>query len=311
MIWKEFKALGTDIVIMADLKAEQENILLEAEQEILNFEKRFSRFLADSELSKFNNYSNNNQEASASMIELLTLAKYYYSKTKGIFDPTIISSLEAIGYNQSFAEMKSSTAEINIKELQENFLTRSKFEDLKIVGKKVSCPANFKIDLGGIGKGYIVDLISQKFFSNLENYWISAGGDILISGQQDSASNWKVEVQNPLQPEQNSFVIDTQGKKVGIATSGIIKRGGLSGNFAWHHLIDPQTGLPVINDILSVTVISSSAVKADVLAKTVLIMGEVAGLNFLESEIDSAGIIFTKNNEPIISERAHLYLKNI
>lgn len=311
MIWREFKALGTEVTITVALEAEQKNVLIAAEQEVLDFEKRFSRFVADSELSVLNNSQDTKQKISEIMSELLMSAKYYYSKTKGIFDPTILSSLEAIGYNQSFDKINSKSDKINLKELAEKFATRSKMDELKIVGRAVNRPPNFKIDLGGIGKGYIVDLLGQKFFSDIPNYWISAGGDILASGCQENGAGWEIGVQNPTKPDQNIFYIDTSGKKLGIATSGIIKRSGRTGNFKWHHLIDPRTGFPVINDILSVTVISSSAMKADILAKTVLIMGEADGLDFIEQENDSACIIFIKNKEPIFSNRAKTFVKNI
>lgn len=303
MIFKEFKALGTDITIMADLAAGQENVLTAAWQEVLNFEKRFSRFIIDSELSRLNNSQDTEQKVSAVMSELLTSAKYYYYKTKGVYDPTILGSLEAVGYNQSFDKIVASPNEINLKELSEKFAARIKMDELEIVGGRIIAPLGFKIDLGGIGKGFIVDLLGEKFFSDVSNYWISAGGDIL------SAGDHKIDVQNPIKPEENIFYINTQGRKLGIATSGIIKRNGISGNFKWHHLIDPITGLPVMSGILSVTVISPTATKADILAKTVLIMGETAGLNFIEQEDDSACIIFFKDKEPIFSKRAKNFVK--
>lgn len=303
MIFKEFKALGTDIIITADLTAQQENILSAAQQEVLNFEKRFSRFIVDSELSLLNNSRDTEQKISETMSELLTSAKYYYFKTKGVYDPTILGSLEAVGYNQSFDKIIASPKEIDFKELSKKFAARIKMDELEIKDGRIIAPLGFKIDLGGIGKGFIVDLLSEKFFSDISNYWISAGGDILSSG------NREIGVQNPIKPEENIFYIDTRGRKLGIATSGIIKRKGISGNFKWHHLIDPITGLPVINGILSVTVISETATKADILAKTVLIMGEVDGLNFLEQEDDSACVIFLKDKEPIFSNRAKNFIK--
>lgn len=311
MNWKEFKAMGTEVVIMADLTTGQEQLLTGAEQEVLDFEKKFSRFLVDSELSKFNNSKDVEQELSETMIELLTLSKYYYSKTNGIFDPTIISNLEGVGYDKNFNEVTTGSSDINVNKLKEEFVIRPKIDELKIAGRIVSCHPSLRIDLGGIGKGYIVDLLSKKFFYNIPNYWISAGGDILVAGCQENGDNWEVKVQNPLQPETDSFIINTKKEKLGIATSGVIKRRGQSGNFVWHHIIDTRTGLPVVNNVLSVTVISSDAVKADVLAKTILILGEVDGLKFIEQETDSSAIIFIKDKEPIISSRANTFTKRI
>jgi thiamine biosynthesis lipoprotein len=143
----------------------------------------------------------------------------------------------------------------------------------------------------------------------VKNFLISAGGDIWAVGNQEGAQGWDVAVQNPLTPEENIFFLNTRGKRLGIATSGILERTWKRGDFEAHHIIDPGSGLPVENNILSVTVISADAVKADIYAKTVLILGTEKGLEFIENEKDSACIIFTKDQGTLISSRANNYLK--
>lgn len=301
--------MGTDIIITAALPAEQQNILLNIEKEILDFEQRFSRFISNNELSNFNNSLSTSREVSKIMLALLQESQKYYFKTNKVFDPTIISSLKAVGYDKNFNELDSKiTNQIDLNSIKESFIKRPKMSDLKTNENFVECSPGFQVDFGGIGKGYIVDLICQKFLNSINDYWISAGGDIKVSGHQNDNLGWEIGVQNPSQPEQNIFTINTKGEELGIATSGIIKRHGLTGDYKWHHLIDPRTGLSVENEILSVTAISSSAIRADIFAKTVLILGETKGLEFIEQETDSACIIFTKNNKQIFSKRAGLYL---
>lgn len=316
MIWREFKAMGTDIIITASLKTEQQNILAEAEKAVIDFETRFSRFIVGNELSELNNSLHEKQAVSEIMVELLKEVKHYYLETKNIFDPTVIGSLEAIGYDKNFDLISSKSDQPDpekpdLARIKKIFLSRPKITDLKIKGRMINRPLGLRLDFGGIGKGYIIDFLSHKFFGSVKNYWISAGGDLIVSGHQDNNFGWDIGVQDPLQPEQDIFCINTKGEKLGVATSGIIKRTGKTGDFNWHHIIDPRSGLPVLNDILSVTVISSSATRADVFAKTVLILGEKDGLNFIEDKNDSACLIFTKHKKPIFSKRANLFLKNI
>lgn len=304
--------MGTEVILTASLDSSQQEILTEAEKVILDFEKRFSRFVAGNELSEFNNRRGGRHEVSPTLAELLTAAQRYYLDTKGIFDPTIISNLEAVGYDRSFEltgqAVGTSLVKINFEKLKSVFTGRSTLRDLKIDGRFITCPAGLRVDLGGIGKGYIIDYLSQNIFLPVADYWISAGGDIIAAGHQAAGQGWDIGVQNPLQPETSIFSLNTRGQKLGIATSGIIKRQGRRGDFVWHHLIDPHNGLPVINDILSVTAISSSATRADIFAKTVLILGLRKGLTFIEKQADSAAIIFTKNKKPIFSQRVSLYL---
>ncbi|MFZ4648316.1 MAG: FAD:protein FMN transferase [Patescibacteria group bacterium] len=312
MIWREFKAMGTEIVICADLEPEKNNLLIEMENEIVDFESRFSRFIEGNELSTFNNSTLEKKEISKTMQALLRESEHYYESTKGVFDLTIISNLEAFGYDKTFEKAREENSEeINLEKVQGTFNNRPKMDDIKISNNEITSPLGLKIDFGGIGKGFVIDYLSQQNLSHVENYWISAGGDIIVSGNQKHAIGWDIGVQNPNEPDKNVFSINTQGEKIGIATSGIIKRAGKKGDFDWHHIIDPRSGLPVKNNILSVTAISSSALRADIFAKTVLILGEKAGIEFIEQELDSACIIFLKDKEPIFSQRAGLYLKNI
>ncbi len=316
MMWREFKALGTEIELVASLTSEQKNILEYAEAEILNFERRFSRFLEGNELAKFNDSKKSVLEVSADMAELLKEIKYYYQKTGGIFDPTVIGNLEAVGYKRSFdqldfgANSQASDRPDTIK-LQDIFRKRKRIDNLKTAGRVVNKPAGLRIDLGGIGKGYIIDRLSRGYFQGVKDYWLSAGGDLIVSGNKEGKTGWDIAVQDPFSPDKDLFFINTAGKRLGIATSGIIRRSGQNGSFKWHHIIDPRSGLPLINDILSVTVISSNAVRADVFAKTILILGQDEGLRFIDKESDSACIIFTKDKKNLFSRRATNFLNNI
>lgn len=314
MKWREFKALGTDIIFFLPEVSEPDKILAAAEKEVLDFEKRFSRFVAGNELNAFNDSRKTEIEVTETMAELLRLAKYYYLKTGGAFDPTIIGSLEEIGYDKNFLDLETNVVsaqakKLDLQKITEEFTARSKMETLKIVGRQIFRPSEFRLDLGGFAKGYIVDLLGATIFRGVKNFLISAGGDIWAVGNQEGAKGWDVAVQNPMTPEENIFFLNTRGKRLGIATSGILERTWQKGDFKAHHIIDPGSGLPVENDILSVTVISADAVKADIYAKTILILGIAKGLKFIEQEKDSACIIFTKEQGTIFSKRAKNYLK--
>lgn len=313
-MWREFKALGTDIIFFLPEVFESDKILAAAEKEVLNFEKRFSRFISGSELNIFNDSKKTEIEVTDTMAELLRLAKYYYLKTDGAFDPTIIGSLEGIGYDKNFLDLGASDLlaepkKLDLKKIQTEFAFRPKMEAIKIVGRQIFRPSGFRLDLGGFAKGYIVDLLGATVFKGVKNFLISAGGDIWAVGNQEGAKGWDVAVQNPLAPEENIFFLNTRGQRLGIATSGILERTWKKENFKAHHIIDPGSGLPAENNILSVTVISADAVKADIYAKAVLILGIEKGLKFIEKEKDSACIIFTKDKKTLFSKRANNYLK--
>lgn len=165
-----------------------------------------------------------------------------------------------------------------------------------------------RFDLGGIAKGFIVDKLATPLKNRYENFWISAGGDMYICGQDQQSKNWQVGVQNPLKHNQDilSLHIPKEGKAV--ATSGTTKRRGKSGDFFWHHLIDPRTGLPADNSILAATVIADSVWLADVLAKTALILGKKEGINLFDNFPQAEGLLIDNNLDIFFSSKIKDYV---
>ena len=312
MIWKKFNALGTEVIIVAALTPEQEQkkLLDQAEKIVLDFDKKFSRFVAGNELNRFNNFSGGEFKASETLIDLLKEAKRANVLTKGIFEPAVIGSLESSGYDRSFDDIKKQDErQVNPGQITEEFFRQPRISELEISGDKVIKPAGLRLDLGGLGKGYMADFLGEHLLGRVSDLWISAGGDLFIRGNDQASRGWKVGVQDPYKPEREIFAVYTKGEKVGIATSGIFKRKGRIGGFFWHHLIDPRSGLPADNDILAVTAISSSAKRADIFAKTVLILGERLGLDFIDAQTDSAALLFFKDGRTVFSQRALPYLR--
>ena len=310
--WEKFEAMGTEIILNARLKENEGSLLSEVKNAIGDFSDRFSRFLPNNELAELNNAHGQKIQASSMLIEMLVAMKKFYRETDGVFDPTIIGVLEETGYDRDFAKIgedeKFPKERVREKILQ-HYFQRVPLDSLKIIGDTLQAPLGFRVDTGGSGKGYIVDYVAKKFFSSVENYWISAGGDLLARGHRENGIGWEVGVQNPLMPEQDIFILKTKGEQVAIATSGIIKRKWKKNGLAWHHIIDPRTGLPVENDILSVTVIASDTLRADIFAKTVLILGAEKGLEFMDKQEQAECIIFSRNAPPKLSRYAYKYIK--
>ena len=309
--WIKFNALGSEVIIVAQLETSQFHLLDEAKKTVETFESKFSRFIPTSELASFNNSKDKKINVSPEFINLLAKAKEMFKITKGIFDPTIIGSLENVGYNKSFTEIKNGSApSFKPAEIKKIFKKRPKFNALKIKADSVIKPTDFRIDFGGVGKGFLADILINKLFKNVRNCWISLGGDLSVKGDEkpEAKSGWKIGVQDPNNPGREIFSVKTGGRSLGIATSGVFKRKGKSGNQTWNHLIDPTTGLPVENNIIAVTVIAPNATAADIFAKTVLILGETAGLNFIEKQPDAAAIIFFKNGGAVFSKSATQFI---
>lgn len=313
MLWHEFKALGSQITLVIE-DNDKFKLLAEAEKEIIDFEHNFSRFPSSSELSAFNNAPAGKIKVSEEMAELISLSLRYYKLSKGIFDPSIIDNLEKFGYSDSFEKLPlKQKGQLDLFSLDKLWQQRAHLEDLKILGKTVIKPNNLRLDFGGLGKGYVIDKISAKLNKELDNkdYWLSAGGDLIASGQPESEEGWKIKIQDPLHLDQDSFSFNTKGKRIALATSGTVKRKGYIGKEEWNHLIDPRSGHPSKNGVLSVSAFAPKAIEADIFAKTALILGPEKGLNFLNEQEGSGGIIFREQGPPLFSDNIEEYLNTI
>ena len=96
--------------------------------------------------------------------------------------------------------------------------------------------------------------------------------------------------------------------RCGVATSGKDRRRWSQNGALRHHIIDPKTGLPAETDVMTATIIASTAMEAEAAAKAVLIMSGEEGLKWIESDRTLAGIIVLENGHALYSERMSNYL---
>lgn len=231
-----------------------------------DFEARFSRFNAESELSRFN--AGTGGEVSLEFFSLLEACSRYYTLTEGIFDPSILPVLEKIGYTGSKLSQELSS---------EGSFGQLVFDEASQTIRK---PKDVYIDVGGIGKGYIVDKVADELSKKYANGIVDAGGDMRSFGgdcDQD-LDTFAIDVENPFDTTKTlTLVLLSNGA---IATSGTNRRRFVQAGHTFHHIIDPARKTSAETGVVQVTVVALRAVEADVMAKTLLILGLERGLEF-------------------------------
>ncbi len=155
------------------------------------------------------------------------------------------------------------------------------------------------VDLGGIAKGWTVDYAGQKL-KDFSGFAIDAGGDILLGGKRADGSLWPIGVVDPFNLQENLTVLELSD--CAICTSTTTRRRWRLDGFSGHHLIDPRHGKPADSAVVSVTVIADSAARAEVIAKTALILGPDEGMQFIHSQTGAQGIIVLNNGVLLRSE---------
>ena len=129
-----------------------------------------------------------------------------------------------------------------------------------------------RYDPSGIVKGWAIlaaaDLLRQAGF---KNYYVDAGGDIQVSGQNAQGQDWRVGIQNPFNPMEIVKVLAL--RDCGVATSGTYVRG--------QHIYDPTNRDQIVTGLVSLTVVGPDIYEADRFATAAFAMGP-AGINFIE-----------------------------
>jgi len=266
----EFRAMNTSVMLAAEGEGAVAGMYV-AKTFINECEQRFSRFLPASELSSLNRSAGDWLQISDDLMDMLQLSMYYYIETNGIFDPAILSDLKQIGYDRSMDEIRVNG--VGTPAPVPNRTLRPAFHEISfdLTNNRIRLPRGMEIDLGGIAKGWIVEKAAQLLNKYVEVCGVSAGGDILFIGHPLDGMEWDVYLEDPRSPIETLAQLHIRSGAV--ATSSIMKRTWSQGEKVRHHLIDPRTGQPVKTDWLSVTVISTSVIDAEVYAKAILIAG--------------------------------------
>jgi len=266
---EELFALNSNIILsLVTDNSQKPDTLFNQMIEVINiFENQFSRFKTDSELIKVNHKAGQKTVVSNELIDILIESKRLGELSEGLFNPFILPNLQQAGYLGSWPNTKNADPKINF--------SNSRITDIKnleIGSNWIKIPANTALDLGGIGKGFLLDKLSNFLINNqCHDYWISIGGDIIVNGQDEFGHDWSIEVANALNTQSVIGSILNNQQLLAVATSGITKRHGNYKYKKWNHLIDPRSGLSINNNILTCTVSASRAIDSDVAAKTILI----------------------------------------
>lgn len=286
--YQECIALGskTGISLVAQEKTVKINALFKSLwKDIFLFERRFSRFIPDSELSMFNRRAGTKQSISREFHDLLAAAFKIAEQTKGLFNPFVLPAVQSAGYNHSRVPGHEQDA---VDDHSDKAVAA--IEQIEIGDNWAKIPYSTAIDFGGCAKGYLGDQLRSQMPDYIQGYWISLGGDISVGGQDKNNRPWTVSVQNADNPKKEIASISADGINA-IATSGTNVHSGMQSGKHWHHIIDPATKLPAVTDVILATVCDNSLLNADVLASCAVILGSKQATGFLKKQGAKAGLL--------------------
>lgn len=159
---------------------------------------------------------------------------------------------------------------------------------------------DMKIDLGGYGKGYAADGSTQIIKDSGLNYgYVSFGGSsvALLKCPVSKAENgepydWKINFTYPTKEEalKGASYGNIYGKDLGISTSGDYERFYEIDGKRYCHIIDPSTGYPINNGIVSVSISGGPAAENDGLTTALSVMGIDRAVEFVNENLTDRNI---------------------
>lgn len=256
-----FRAMDTEVDVIVEAATPAPAAMLAVRLLFEQQEQRFSRFRPASQLSRLNA---GEAVEDALVATACGLALESFEMTDGLFNPMVLPALAEAGYGKTFGEVHGG---------------RPRGQDtpdlracVAIDGQRVQVSGG-QLDLGGIVKGWTVDLAVEQVGAAYPGFFLNAGGDLRCSGAEAGQDGWLVGV------DDGAGGMAWEGALRGaLATSTTRKRRWTTaaGGEA-HHLIDPRTGLPAVSQFVQVSCWAAEAWRAEVWAKAVLIGGGVMG----------------------------------
>ena len=168
--------------------------------------------------------------------------------------------------------------------------------------------AGMALGLGGLAKGWGVDEAVKRLRGlGLRDFFVQAGGDFYVAGKKQGRP-WKVGIRDP-RGEPGSVFAVLEVSDAAFSTSGDYENFFVLEGRRYHHIIDPRTCYPATAS-RSVTILAPSAVEAEVLTKSVFILGGEEGLA-LAGRHGATAVVVTGDNQVVVSPVLEKKLKRL
>ena len=253
------------------------------EARLLEINQRLSLYVPESEINRFNALRNTKTKISMSrdFYEVLKVGSRLYDLTKGAWDATVRPLVNLWGFgdtgNTTVVPNKAAIAE----RLKAVGFSAIMLSDGGVIQKK---RPELSLDLGSIAKGYGVDQIALLLKKEgFKDYLVEIGGEVYAGGLRKDGSPWRVGVNLPEKGAALNAVYDIVALSgMAIATSGDYRNFFEKGGKRYSHILNPKTGYPVDNGVVSVSIIAGTCTFADGLATAGMVMGLKDGMSLVD-----------------------------
>lgn len=271
--WSESQTFVMNTVLSQNVEGSQD-VTAENEKIARDLENKLSRTLEESEVARAVR-----SEAAVSVSEdTQTVARVSleaWKETNGAFDPALGAFRDAWGFGQENPAVPKS-------EEIEALLAAPGAESI-VTGNGTLFAGGAQIDFGGAAKGYALDKMRENMESqDVRNALVSFGGAVLAMGERQGGGRWRIGIRDPFSDDASSYIGTFELSDEIVQTSGISEQSFTENGVTYHHILDPQTGMPADNSLAAVSVVGESGIMTDIYSTALFVMGMEDGLRFAD-----------------------------
>lgn len=288
-----FFGMDTDISMTAYGKNANE-ALADAKTKITELEGLWSVTDQNSDIYAINHSQGDPVSIGEETEQLLSFALAMAKQTDGALEPTIYPALTAWGFTTGDNRIPSQN------EL-EDILQKVGYENVALSDHEVTIPKGMELDLGAVGKGYAADEVAGILKeAGVASALLDLGGNIQLIGTKPDGNDWKIGLRDPF-GESYLGVLSISDRAV--VTSGNYERYfiGEDGK-QYGHILDPSSGYPAENGLVSVTVVAKEGKLCDALSTSLFVMGPDRAIEYWKKNPDFEMILLTEDREMYLTE---------
>lgn len=268
---KYYEESGTVFHTLYQIKYQAKKPLSkEIDKEFAAFNLSLNPFNSNSIIAKINR--NESVEVDAWFTEVFNKATEIAENTNGVFDITAGPLINLWGFG--FSKMDSITP--NMIDSLKQFVgyQQVKLKDNKII----KADERILLNTSAIAKGYASDIIARLLEKEgVTNYMVEIGGEVAMQGVNQHGDCWRIGINKP-EDDSTGMTNEIEEiimlcKKGGVATSGNYRNFYIKNGKKYAHTIDPRTGYPSEQNILSATVVAEDCMTADAYATAFMALG--------------------------------------
>ena len=254
------------------------------------YEHIFSRSQKESVLSIANTeqkLTKDNKDKTI-LYEVIKDSLQYAKLTEGALDITVKPLSELWNFTENEGKVPAQD-EIN-KALENVDYSKITMDENEIIFN------NAEIDCGAVAKGYVADRIKDFLIENkIDSAIINLGGNVLCIGDKPTGEDFVIGVKKPYSEE---VILGLKIDDYSVVTSGVYERYFEADGVKYHHILNPDTGMPCENGLLSVTIVAESSFECDALSTGCFVMGLEKATELINN-MDNVYAIFIDENYDI------------